>query len=211
MKTKITRRKEIKRKDIYIRSEENQMQKRCLNGQIKALAGDGKERSFILSFSSEEPYKRWFGIEILDHSDNAIDTKRLDEMGCLLYNHNRDIVIGKIDKVWIENNKGYAQVTFDDDEETEKIYKKVQNGTLKGVSVGYMVDCWEEVKAGAISSKGKFKGPCRVATKWIPYEISIVSVPADPTVGVGRQIELPYNNLNYYERQIKLNKNILGG
>lgn len=209
MKTKITEIKNQRRRKINIKTTENNLLTRDFDGKIRALKEN--ERSFILSFSSEEPYKRYFGVEILEHNESSIDIKRLNEIGCLLFNHNRNCVIGKVDKAWIENNKGYAQVTFDNDEESEKIYQKVKNGTLKGVSVGYSVDCWEEVRAGATSSNGKFKGPCNIATRWTPYEISIVSVPADSTIGIGRQIELPCNNLNYYERIIKLNENMTGG
>ena len=64
-----------------------------------------------------------------------------------------------------------------------------------------------------IHPDGRFMGPCSIAKKWAPYEISIVSVPADPTVGVGREMEeksepgtqdIP---LDIYERQLQINKN----
>ena len=93
----------------------------------------------------------------------------------------------------------------------------MKNGTLKGVSVGYRVDSWEEVSAGKTSSDGKFIGPCSIALKWVPVEISIVSVPADPTVGVGRELEEPQSEnqrtepKSVYYKQIQLNENILGG
>lgn len=149
------------------------------------------ERQFELSFSSEEPYQRWFGPEILDHSEGACDLKRLSEIGCVLYNHNRDVILGKIVRCWIEDNRGKAIIEFDTDDEAEKYFQKVKNKTLKGVSVGYRVDVWEEVAAGKKSTNGKFKGPASIATKWMPYEISIVSIPADSTVGVGRSMEQP--------------------
>ena len=160
-----------------------------IKGNIRAIEGEGNERKFILSFSSEEPYERWYGTEILDHSDTAVDLKRIQEIGCLLFNHNRDEVIGKITKAWIENNRGMAEVEFDTDEKSEIIYQKVKSGTLKGVSVGYNIDAWEEVLANKQSADGKVTGPAFIARKWAPYEISIVSVPADPTVGVGRDLE----------------------
>ena len=140
------------------------------------MEGDGNERRFILSFSSEEPYTRWFGPEILDHTDGCVDLDRLNSIGCLLFNHKRDSVVGKITKAWIENGRGQAEVEFDDDEASEVIYQKVKSGTLKGVSVGYMVDSWEEVMPGKQSADGRFTGPCSIARKWAPYEISIVSV-----------------------------------
>lgn len=172
-------------------------------------------RQVELSFSSEEPYDRWFGPEVLSHQDGACDLSRLNEIGCLLFNHSRDKVIGRIDKAWIEDNRGKALVTFDEDEESEKIYQKVKSGTLKGVSVGYRVDSWEEVTAGKISANGKFIGPCSIALKWIPIEISIVSIPADATVGVGREMDelqsfsLKSEPLALYYKQIQLNKNYL--
>lgn len=182
------------------------------------MEGEGNERKFILSFSSEEPYLRYFGSEILDHSDGAIDLTRINEIGCLLFNHKRDAVVGKINRAWIENGRGQAEVEFDDtDEESEKIYRKVKNGTLKGVSVGYVVDAWEEVLANRTSSDGRFQGPCSIAKRWTPFEISIVSVPADSTVGVGREIEEAQTGqqetgkcfLSNYERQLQINLNTL--
>ncbi len=157
------------------------------HSEIRAVEGEGGERRRILSFSSEEPYERWFGPEILDHGENAVDLGRLASIGCLLYNHNRDKVIGKILRAWVENGRGCAEVEFDGDEASETIFQKVASGTLKGVSVGYRVDSWEEVMPGKQSADGKYTGPCSIARKWTPLEISIVSVPADATVGVGRE------------------------
>lgn len=185
----------------------------CL--EIRATNQDENSRQVELSFSSEEPYTRWFGIEILSHKDGAIDLTRLNEIGCLLFNHSRDKVIGRIDKAWVEDNRANALVTFDDDDESERIFQKVKSGTLKGVSVGYTVDSWEEVAVGKTSSDGKHVGPCEVALKWSPYEISIVSVPADATVGVGREmtedeVKLKSEPDSLYYKQIQINKNWLG-
>ena len=182
---------------------------------IRAMEGEGNERKFILSFSSEEPYERWWGIEILDHSEGAVDLTRLNEIGVLLYNHNRDKVIGKINRAWIEEMRGMAEVEFDADDESELIYQKVAGGTLKGVSVGYQIDSWEEVMPNKQSADGRFTGPADIARKWTPYEVSIVSVPADPTVGVRRELEeetgqgTQTRTLDWYERQLQINKNII--
>ena len=196
------------------RSNDN---KRCLpSASIRAKEGEGNERKFILSFSSEEPYERHWGIEVLDHGETAVDLTRLEEIGCILFNHKRDIVIGKVNEVWIEKARGCAEVEFDTDEESEKIYQKVLSGTLKGVSVGYTVSAWETVSANKTSSDGRFTGPAEIAKKWMPYEISIVSVPADASVGVGRDLEeINGNNADqrtivFFEKQLQINKN-LGG
>lgn len=195
------------------------MQRSLSDCSIRAMEGEGNERKFILSFSSEEPYDRWWGIEILSHSEGALNLDRLNSIGCVLYNHNRDKVLGKVLRAWVEEGRGQAEIEFDDDAESEVIYQKVNSGTLKGVSVGYVVDLWEEVSANKKSSDGRFTGPCDIATKWTPFEISIVSVPADHTVGVGRsQEETPSEDTNngvssfyYNEKQLQINKNLSKG
>lgn len=66
------------------------------------------------------------------------------------------------------------------------------------------------------SADGRFTGPCSIARKWAPYEISIVSVPADPTVGVGRELEPEERSVDgpegvddLRERQLQYNENLL--
>ncbi|CAH8248527.1 hypothetical protein WJ0W_005709 [Paenibacillus melissococcoides] len=155
-----------------------------------------EERTVELSFSSEEPYQRWFGNEILSHDVGAVDLSRLQEVGVLLFSHGRDtrygrMPIGDVEKAWIDANtrKARALVRFDDDEDSEKVFRKVVKGFIKGVSVGYSVSNWEEVKAGSVSANGRHQGPAYVALKWQPFEISIEPTPADPTVGVGRSAD----------------------
>lgn len=203
------------------RDERSSAQQRFLSDcSIRAMEGEGNERKFILSFSSEEPYDRWFGTEILAHSEGAVDLDRLNSIGCVLYNHNRDKVIGKIVRAWVENKRGNAEIEFDKDADSETVFQKVAGGTLKGVSVGYLVDVWEDVAANKKSSDGRFTGPCSIATKWTPHEISIVSIPADPTVGVGRSRadggtaeksvgKEGAGSFSFYEKQLQINQNIL--
>lgn len=188
---------------------------RRVYSEIAVRADEGEEngRKVILSFSSEEPYERWWGIEILDHAEGAADLERLNSIGCLLFNHNRDFVIGKILRAWVEDGRGCAEVEFDTDEQSELIFEKVRSGTLKGVSVGYRIDAVEVVKEGKTSADGRFTGPAEVARKWCPLEISIVSVPADGTVGVGREAE-PFGTevpLKLLEAQLQINKNYKNG
>lgn len=150
---------------------------------------EGDSRTLTLSFASETPYERWFGPEVLCVDETAMNMQRFqDGLGCLLFNHDRDKVIGKIERAWIEDNRAYADVTFDDDEFADSIFNKVKSGTLKGVSVGYRVGEYTDVHIDEGYAEGRIKGPCYVASKWEPYEISIVSVPADTTVGVNRSL-----------------------
>lgn len=185
---------------------------RTLTADIRAV--EGEDRTIELSFSSEEPYQRWWGTEILDHTEGCMDLKRLKEIGCVLFNHNRDAVIAGVVNAWNEGERGHAKIRFDEDMQSDVIYQKVLKGTLKGVSVGYLVSVWEKVSANRKSLDGRFNGPCEIAKKWMPFEISVVSVPADATVGVGRQMETGNRRgrtLDYYSRQLQYNENHLGG
>ena len=186
------------------------LQRDIFDMQVKADEENGNV--FELSFSSEEPYMRYFGNEILDHADGACDLSRLNEIGVVPFNHDRDKVIGKIENAWIEENRGKAKIKFDSDDDAKVIMEKVTNGTLKGVSVGYVIDNYEVVEKGKTSTDGRFEGPCYIARKWTPLEISIVSIPADSTVGVGRAFEEGTKNnivVNLYEKQITINKNLI--
>lgn len=168
------------------------------------------DRTLQLSFSSEKPYDRWFGPEVLLHEEKAVDLTRLQEIGVLLWNHHSDIPIGQVTDVTLdeENHRCTAIVRFDSDEQSDLIYQKVLSGTLKGVSVGYVVTNWEDVEKGHTSMNGRFMGPVSIATRWEPLEISIVSVPADPSVGVGRSAEGYSKKEN--EMPEEKNKPILG-
>lgn len=179
---------------------------------LERAEGETNERVFRISFSSETPVDRFWGKEILDHSPSAVDLTRLNEIGCVLYNHDRDKVIGKVNRAWIEDGRGLAEIEFDTDAESEIIFQKVRSGTLKGVSVGYQIASTEEVQPGQTSTDGRFTGPCEIARRWWPLEVSIVSVPADETVGVGREAEtyapVP---LSICLAQLQINHNRAGG
>lgn len=168
---------------------------RVVEGYIRAVEGEDGN-TFELSFSSEKPCSRWFGSEILSHDPSAVDLERLLAVGTVLFSHGRDVNFGKIpiakiNKAWLDpaDKKCKASITFDDDDDSQKIKSKVEKGMLNGVSTGYIVDAWEEVRAGAFSSNGRFAGPCDVAVKWAPLEISLEPTPADPDVGVGRDLD----------------------
>lgn len=170
---------------------------------------DTDSRTVELSFSSETPYGRWFGDEILCHDEECINLERFNNgLGTLLFNHDRDAVVGHIEKVWVEDNRGKALARFDEDEQSETIFQKVQSGTLQGVSVGYSIKRYEVLdEKDSVSSNGRFKGPdTYVVTDWEPLEISIVSVPADPTVGVGRSAEEIHTSIDTQEDNTRMDQ-----
>lgn len=143
------------------------------------------DRTVDLAFSSEAPYERWFGIEILDHSAKSVDLARLsDGAHPLLLDHDPRKQIGVIETVTIGNDRvGRARVRFGRSALAEEVFQDVQDGIRSLVSVGYQVN---ELKM--VEEKKDAPSIYR-ATSWTPYEVSIVSIPADATVGVGRSAE----------------------
>ena len=148
---------------------------------------DAEARTVELSFSSDTPYRRFdwwenrYYEEILSHEPEAVDLERLTQIGVVLVNHDsRKLPVGAVEKAWIDGRKGRALVRFDDDDESESVFQKVRKGIMRGVSVGYVVNEWQ------ITQPTDGRLAVEVATKWEPLEISIVSVPADASVGVGR-------------------------
>lgn len=167
---------------------------------------DEETRTVELSFSSEEPVTRWGDDEILSHKNGAVLLDRLNTTGCLLFNHNRDYVVGKIVSATVKKKRGIATVEFDKDEASEVIFQKVKNGTLRGVSVGYRI---LSMDSRIVKVNGRSK-TIYTATLWEPTEISIVSVPADTSVGVGRSMAAErYRPINIVNHKIKINENIL--
>ena len=149
-----------------------------------ASAIDAESRRVELAFSSEEPVERYFGTEILDHASSSVDLARLNNSAPLLLNHDPDRQIGVIEKAWIDDDrKGRAVVRFSKSALGEEIFNDVVDGIRELVSVSYYVSKWERKKAEAKDAE-TFR-----AINWTPTEISIVAVPADTSVGVGRSIE----------------------
>ena len=143
---------------------------------------EDEEYTLELSASSETPYERWWGTEILSHAKGAINMERISDGANLLWMHDWEKYIGVIETARVEDSKLRCKVKFDTHELAIKIKNSIKAGILSKVSIGYMID---ELKKFESSEKGD----TYLATKWTPYEVSIVTIPADPTVGVGRSAD----------------------
>jgi HK97 family phage major capsid protein/HK97 family phage prohead protease len=153
---------------------------------VRALTGDdlvvdAGSRTMTMSFSSELPVERWFGNEVLSHAAGAADLSRLNDGAPLLFNHNMDDIIGVVEKASIDSKakRGTATVRFADTPMANEVMGMVNDKIMRNVSFGYRINEMDVQDA-------KSDMPTYVATSWTPFEISLVSVPADPSVGVGR-------------------------
>ncbi|MBN67480.1 MAG: hypothetical protein CMM94_07960, partial [Rickettsiales bacterium] len=152
---------------------------------------DPESRLVRLSFSSEEPVTRqsffsepW--IEVLGHADGEVDFERLNNSAPLLYNHDRserDNRIGVVERAWIEKGRGYAEVRLSKRAEVEGIWQDVRDGILRNVSVAYRIN---ERK---LQEENENTPDLYRVTSWTPMEISLVDIPADASVGIGRKLE----------------------
>jgi HK97 family phage major capsid protein/HK97 family phage prohead protease len=139
-----------------------------------------EERTVELSFASETPVERYFGNEILDCGEGSCDLSRLNDGAPLLVNHDVNQWPGVIESARMDKDrKGRSLVRFAKDEEGEKYFGRVRDKIIRKVSVGYRVQ--DMVLEGERDGLETYR-----VTRWQPYEVSLVSLPADNSVGVGR-------------------------
>lgn len=150
---------------------------------VERRAIDEESRTATLAFASELPYERWWGVEILDCTAPAIRMNRLVSGANLLVDHDMRDVVGVVESVSIDADRvARATVRFGRSARAEEVWRDVVDGIRRNVSVGYMIH-----KAQLVETNENVE-TYRV-TDWEPFEVSLVSVPADPSVGVGRSLE----------------------
>ena len=145
---------------------------------------DEENRRVRIGVSSEEPVERDFGMEIISHSEEDIDTSFIGSgRSPLLLDHDMTKQIGVVERYEINSSEKSAKaiVRFGRGELAEEIFQDVKDGIRQNISVGYKINGMERMR-----EMEDDKPMYRVQTT--PLEVSIVSVPADQSmqVGVGR-------------------------
>ena len=145
-----------------------------------------EQRTVELSFSSETPVERWYGIEILSHDTKAVNLDRMKSgRANLLVNHDPNDWVGVIESARVDDDRvSRATVRFGNSQRANEVFADVRDGILSSVSVGYTRD---EMK---LSKAGKDTHDEYTVTRWTPFEASLVTIPADTKVGVGRAVEV---------------------
>lgn len=141
---------------------------------------DTEARTVELAFSSEIEVERFFGIEVLSHEPEAVRMERLTGGAPVLVNHNWDEQVGVVEEARIDaDRRGRAKVRFGRGARASEIFEDIRDGIRRHVSVGYLIHKLEiEERAG--------QADLVTIQDWEPFEVSIVAVPADASVGVGR-------------------------
>lgn len=146
---------------------------------------DMDARTMSFPFSSEEPCNMWYGDEVLSHKAGAMRQGARQTSMPLLFNHDRNDLLGVCESISIDNNRGVATVRFGKDERGEWAMQQARDGVLVNASFMYRVFKFDVDEETEIYT----------ATDWEAYEVSLVTVPADATVGVGRSSNESANDI----------------
>lgn len=163
------------------------MKKRAIKGEwtrdflIERATINEEARTVEFALSSETPYERWYGIEILGHGPGEVNLERLSNKAAWLVGHHPDDHVGVIESARVDPDHVLRVVVrFGRSDRASEIFQDIVDGIRTKVSVGYMTGDYEMTK-GAQGSPDTYR-----FTNWMPYEGSTVSIPADDTVGAGR-------------------------
>lgn len=150
---------------------------------VERDGADAERRTVWLSIASEEPYERWWGVEVLDLGKRSIRDKRLKSGAPLLVGHDAADQVGVVEDYEISSDKKLRILArFGKSARAEEVWQDVLDGIRRNTSVGYMIHDM------VLEKQSEGQNTYRV-TDWEPYEGSLVAVPADPTVGVGRDTQ----------------------
>lgn len=147
----------------------------------RALSAGDADNVFVACYSTGAAVRRWnwdYGefMEELSVTPGHIRTERLDTGGLpILLDHVQGVrnTFGVVEKHWIESGKAFVQFRMETGTpEAEAVLNKLRQGIVRNVSVGYRIHA-------LVERKDQDKIPTLTATDWEPFEISLVSVPAD--------------------------------
>jgi HK97 family phage major capsid protein len=160
------------------------LQTRSFVIEERAHGSDDDGEIVEFSFSSETPYERHFGLEILGHKKTEVDLSQLNDGAPFLKDHDTRIQIGVVEKAWLASKTGRVRARFGKSGAAEEERVEVSGRIRTKVSVGYLVN--EMVLEKTVAGLDQYR-----VTRWTPLEVSTVAIPADGTVGIGREAELP--------------------
>ncbi len=147
---------------------------------INRAAVSEDARTVSLAFASGSPIDHWFGQLRLSMNTKAMRSGRLDSGAPLLLDHDPTKQIGIIENYSLAGGIARATVRFSRSELGNEIFQDVKDGIRKSVSVGFLIHKMHVEKQGDPTVYR--------SDDWEPFEVSVVSIPADISVGVGRSI-----------------------
>lgn len=153
-----------------------------------------------ISASSELPYLRqsWWDdpwIEVLGHKSSECDLSRFNGgAGVLLANHDRYTAvgdtplasIGAIEAARLGNGRMEVDIAISRREALADLRQDITDGLVKNVSIGYLINERILTRQGKDGEPDEYR-----VTSWLPFEVSLVDIPADASIGLGRSFDAP--------------------
>jgi HK97 family phage major capsid protein len=165
-------------------------------------AESGQEEDGLLrlhiSASSEEPYLRqsWWDdpwVEVLGHKEGEVDLSRFNGgSGVVLGNHDRWTAVGNtplagigvIEKAVLKSRRLELDIVISRRESLADLRQDIRDGLVRNVSIGYQIGERTLTKDNGDKAPSEYR-----VTSWTPFEVSLVDIPADATVGLGRSLD----------------------
>jgi HK97 family phage major capsid protein len=150
--------------------------------QLDSTRADAKQRRVPAVLSSEFPVQRDGYREVLLHTPQAVDLSRAPLP--LIESHDRSqLPLGRVENLRLSDGKLRGDLVFGTSARANEIWPDVQAGIIQSLSIGYEIKTEQP------------RGQTIEATRWAPFEASLVSVPADPTAGTFRSHPMTDENI----------------
>ena len=141
-----------------------------------------KDRTARFSFASAFAADRFFGKEILSMDPSALDTSRLDAGAVpLLENHSPDQQIGKVISYEHRGDKIFGVAKLSRSDAGERALQDMADSVRTEFSFGYRTLSMQRTRRGENGAPDEF-----TVTRFLPVEVSLVGIPLDYSVGLGR-------------------------
>jgi HK97 family phage major capsid protein/HK97 family phage prohead protease len=165
------------------------------SAQLTRAGLDKDKRTITVRFSTQTPVKRWFGTEVLSHDAGAVKLERFNAGAAVLMEHDTHMRCGITESATITSDgNGEAVVRFSRNKAGDECMAEVEDGTLRYVSVGYVVNRFESNE-----DETEYR-----AIEWEPLEVSFVGIPADPNAKILRNAAEQTHESKVMKRSILL-------
>lgn len=142
----------------------------------KLAIKDDAKRIVTVTLTSETPVLRWGDKEILSHAPGHVRLQRIREVGAFHLYHDVQRPVAAVLSCDVVDGRTVFEVQFGQKQMATDAWQDVKDNILRGASAGYRIHKVEiDEEARTVT-----------AVDWEIYEGSFTTIPADPTVGVGR-------------------------
>jgi HK97 family phage prohead protease len=166
---------------------------------LRPTSFDDTEHTVEAVLSMGSPVPRFYGIESLRITKDAIDLSRMQTTGIpVIDSHQQtsiDHALGKLTHAWVSNGGLFGVIKFNRTDGGMRAEGMIKRGELGGVSVGYRVLEWEVQDGdGNIIDADHYRWGdddlTFVGKNWELLEVSICAVPADAQSGFRNDVDL---------------------